>query len=166
MNSLSQTQEFGQIPFYNVETGNPILSPDSIQITTEDSHSYTGATSASGGHITAPLIGLRIISGQERGNKEKLPYKFTSRSEYPDEALRDRDPPLHRVEVRRAVVTSHRIQQVIQNTDADATSPFTHRRHHPPLVGLGIVTLHAGDGVTAAPTTNYRTRRREYTELN
>lgn len=60
---------YWQTPFYNVETGNPILPPYSIQITTQDSHSHTGTTSAGGGHITAPLIGLWIISGQERREK-------------------------------------------------------------------------------------------------
>lgn len=74
VDSLSQTQGFWQIPFYNVETGNPILSPYSVQITTEDSHPHTGTTGASGGYITAPLIGLRIISRQERRKKEEAKF--------------------------------------------------------------------------------------------
>lgn len=73
--------------------------------------------------------------------------------------MSDHAGPLHRVEVRRAIMTSHGIQQVIQNTDTDSTSPFTHRRYHPPLVGLGIITLYAGNGVTAAPTTNCKARK-------
>ena len=72
--------------------------------------------------------------------------------------MSDHARPLHRVEVRRAIVTPHGIQQVIQNTDTDPTPPFTHRRYHPPLVGLGIVALYTGNGVTAAPTTNCKAK--------
>lgn len=54
------------IPFYNVETGDTVLTAYSVQVTTQDGHSHTGTTSACGGYITAPLIGLRIISEQKR----------------------------------------------------------------------------------------------------
>lgn len=158
---------FWQTPFYNVETGNPILPPYSIQITTQDSHSHTGTTSAGGGHITAPLIGLWIISGQERREKRSsiivFPDLFIEKTrEWTIKKVEENlqaeldGSPLYRIEVRWAVVTSHCIQQVVQNTDTDSASPFTHRRYHPPLVGLGVVSLHTGDSVTTAPATNYR----------
>lgn len=69
---LTMTSEFERIPFNNVQTGNPILSPNSVQITSKYSHSHTGATSASGGNVAAPLIGLGVISGQERRNKGEI----------------------------------------------------------------------------------------------
>jgi len=69
--------------------------------------------------------------------------------------------PFHRVEIRWAVVTSHRIQQVIQDAHANPTAPFTHRRNHAPLVGLWIISLNARNGVSAAPTANYTTRQQD-----
>lgn len=51
-------------------------------------------------------------------------------------------------------MTPHCIQQVIQHADADATAPLAHGRHHPPLVGLWVVTFYTGNGVAAAPATN------------
>lgn len=66
--------------------------------------------------------------------------------------------PLHRVEVRRPVMTSNCVQQVIEDTDTHSASPLTHWCHHSPLVGLRIVTFYTGNGVTAAPTANYETR--------
>lgn len=59
-------EELWMIPFYNVETGDAVLTAYSVQITTQDSHSHTCTTSACGGYITAPLISLRIISEQKR----------------------------------------------------------------------------------------------------
>ena len=151
------------IPFNNVEAGNPILSPHSVQITTEDSHAYTGATSAGGRHVTTPLIGLRIISRQDRWDREKCKVFLIRQGEQEDMTwwswMYDGGKPFNWVKVRRAVVTSHCIQQVIQDADTDSTSPFAHWRHHPPLVGLRIVTLNAGNGITAAPTTDYEIQK-------
>lgn len=68
----SLPREQWRLPFYDVETRNSILSPYGVQITAEDGHSHTGTASAGGGHIAAPLIGLWVISGQERHKKVKM----------------------------------------------------------------------------------------------
>lgn len=154
-----------QIPFHNIETGDPILSSYSIQITTEDSHAHTGPASACRGHVTAPLIGLRIISGQETWQREKLSSKERTHRYSQDwktniSSMKEKTTPLYWVEIRRAIVTAHCIQQVVQNTDSHSTSPFAHRRHHPPLVGLWIVALHAGNGISTAPAPNCQSRKR------
>lgn len=69
--SSSQSPEDGikcRVPFYDVETGNAVLSPDGVQVTAEDGHAHAGATRAGGRHVAAPLIGLRVVSG--RGGAE------------------------------------------------------------------------------------------------
>ena len=67
--------------------------------------------------------------------------------------------PLHRVEVGRAVVAAHGVEQVVQHADAHAAAALAHRRHHAPLVGLGVVALHTGDGVATAPAPHCRGER-------
>lgn len=52
-------------------------------------------------------------------------------------------------------MASHSIEEVIQDADPDATAPLAHGSHHPPLVGLGVITLYAGNCVPAAPAPHY-----------
>lgn len=63
--------------------------------------------------------------------------------------------PFHTVEVRGAVVASHRIQQVIEDADTHTTAPFAHGCDHPPLIGLWVISLHAGNGIPTAPASNW-----------
>lgn len=63
---LHQKHQFSLIPFHNVETGNPILSPYSVQIPAKDGHTHTGTACTCRGHIAAPLVGLWIVSAQEK----------------------------------------------------------------------------------------------------
>lgn len=49
------------VPFHNVETWDTILATHSIEVAPKNCYSNTGPAGACGGHITAPLIGFRII---------------------------------------------------------------------------------------------------------
>lgn len=62
--SRGSSREFRPIPFYNVETGDSVLSPNSVQITAEDGYAHTGTTGARRSHVAAPLVRLGIVSGR------------------------------------------------------------------------------------------------------
>lgn len=66
-------QTFWLIPFYNVEARNPVLPSYGVQVATKHSHSHTCTTGTGGGHVTAPLIGFRVISETGKmGGGEKV----------------------------------------------------------------------------------------------
>jgi len=50
-----------EVPFHNVETRDSILATHSIEVAPKNCYSNTGPAGAGGGHIAAPLIGLRIV---------------------------------------------------------------------------------------------------------
>lgn len=51
-----------ELPFHIVEAGNTVLTPYGVQVVPQDRHAHTGPTRACGGHIAAPLVGVRVIS--------------------------------------------------------------------------------------------------------
>lgn len=77
------TQTSCPVPFYYVEARNAILPSYGVQVTAKHGHSHAGAAGAGGGHVAAPLVGFRIVSGTGRngfktlGNAEAREQKET-----------------------------------------------------------------------------------------
>ena len=53
-------------------------------------------------------------------------------------------------------MSTHRVEEIVKHGDTDTTAPLAHGGNHAPLSTLGIKPLHAGDGITTAPSANYR----------
>lgn len=53
------------------------------------------------------------------------------------------------------------VEEVRENSHADAAPPLAHRRNHSPLEGRGFEPLHRGDRVSAAPTAHCQVRKDE-----